>query len=537
MTPEKKRKLRNIALLALLGLIGGTFAFTAFNQQAINDRLRENPAQVGGRVHDYFNRDTENKDVFVENFGQEPIMVRLRLSEFMEIQERGQSSFTPVVEGTSRANTQGWPYYIPAGDSLMTRTGAGAAFNIYSNLTFGWEGNGTAPWYLPTFNTVYNDDRTAAAGDARDYEADGTTHPGTGRADQWTEGGFFDNSNNDYPGAGVTRHTAQTLPEDREPMTLQEWLQQGTNQVGNFWVIDHETGWAYWANQLNGGQATSYLLDAAQMLSAADNINGSYYYAIHVESDLISVNEEFQGEQTMGAARALLLMIRASGTGNPAPETVAHAKAFNFSRMSDTAGANTRFTVANPDGTGAQMFRYLEHQGSDNHLIIHNAIINRVIWDEQEEALKDWYDVLPQDLQTKVAPVASSFETGSVPRGFPSNQQGGLVTWDGWWSVAGLDRFPDAEGDITEVDPNGIPRAFSLSLADVQRLSIGITETGFLNNSDRLASLPHRFWHLRTPSLDPRQAWRVGNLGQLEIGVTWHPSDHVGIRPALIIHQ
>ncbi|MDG6120608.1 hypothetical protein NF344_08985 [Lactococcus formosensis] len=48
MTPDKKRKLRNIAILSLLGLIGGTFAFTAFNQQAINDRLRDNEVEVGG---------------------------------------------------------------------------------------------------------------------------------------------------------------------------------------------------------------------------------------------------------------------------------------------------------------------------------------------------------------------------------------------------------------------------------------------------------------------------------------------------------
>lgn len=46
MNADKKHRLRNIALLVLVGLIGGTFAFAAFNQQAINDRLRENPAPV-----------------------------------------------------------------------------------------------------------------------------------------------------------------------------------------------------------------------------------------------------------------------------------------------------------------------------------------------------------------------------------------------------------------------------------------------------------------------------------------------------------
>ncbi|ETD03660.1 hypothetical protein N568_0112265, partial [Lactococcus garvieae TRF1] len=89
MTPDKKRKLRNIALLSLLGLIGGTFAFTAFNQQALNDRENNIQVEVGGRVHDYYNRDTENKDVFVENYGEQPIMARIRLSEYLETQQTG----------------------------------------------------------------------------------------------------------------------------------------------------------------------------------------------------------------------------------------------------------------------------------------------------------------------------------------------------------------------------------------------------------------------------------------------------------------
>ena len=535
MTPEKKRKLRNIALLALLGLIGGTFAFTAFNQQAINDRLRENPAQVGGRVHDYFNRDTENKDVFVENFGQEPIMVRLRLSEFMEIQERGQSSFTPVVEGTSRANTQGWPYYIPAGDSLMTRTGAGAAFNIYSNLTFGWKGNGTAPWYLPTFNTVYNDDRTAAAGDARDYEADGTTHPGTGRADQWTEGGFFDNSNNDYPGAGVTRHTAQTLPEDREPMTLQEWStlrnypETEDQQVGNFWVIDHETGWAYWANQLNGGQATSYLLDAAQMLPGADNINGSYYYAIHVESDLISVDEEFQEEPDSGYVSDLINEIRSRrATGNPAPETVAHAKAFNFSRMSDKIAGNTHFTVANPDGTAAQMFRYLENQGDGNHLIIRNDLLRNTNFQEMDSRINTWFDTaLPADLRAMTAPMAPEFTTGII-----SEEEAGYPYSD--WIVNNLTLFQEVAADRTRVVQGGNRRAFSLSLADVDYLSRN-DDIGFWNVEDRAPS-PWGWWWLRTPA-SSTQAWYITTGGTLGTLRRIESTAYGGVRPALIIHQ
>lgn len=291
MTPDKKRKLRNIAILSLLGLIGGTFAFTAFNQQAINDRLRDNEVEVGGRVHDYYNRDTENKDVFVENYGQRPIMARIRLSEFMEIQERGQENFTPVVEGTSRENTQGWSTYIPSENNLNIRTGEGAdRLNQYSNLTFGWiRGGQIAPWYLQTFNHDEEDLRTASAGDARDYLEEGATHPGEGTDGDWSEGESHDNSAGTWPGSMVIRETAQNLPQDHEPITLQAWATlEEEEKNGNFWVIDQNTGWAYWANVLNAGQTTSYLLDAAEMTSIADAINGTYYYGIHVDSQLIS---------------------------------------------------------------------------------------------------------------------------------------------------------------------------------------------------------------------------------------------------------
>ena len=168
MTPEKKRKLRNIALLSLLGLIGGTMAFQAFNQQAINDRLGEN--RPGGRVHDYFNRETENKDIFVENFGDVAIMARIRLSEYMEIKRAGETDFTPLVAGTARDDVNSWTRVMSSADDMSHRVGPSAAFNQYANLTFGWTRAGeTAPWYMPTFNHDNLDIRKAAAGHARDW--------------------------------------------------------------------------------------------------------------------------------------------------------------------------------------------------------------------------------------------------------------------------------------------------------------------------------------------------------------------------------
>ena len=211
MTPEKKRKLRNIAILSLLGLIGGTMAFQAFNQQAINDRENEVQVNVGGRVHDYYNRDTENKDVFVENYGERPIMARIRLSEFLEYQ-RGDEDFTPLVAGSERNNLATWITWIPSANNINQRadTGNSSAFNRYAQLTFGWSREGeTGPWYMPTFNHDNLDLRTAAAGHARDYIAgaaatdgttDGTTHPGDGTDAYWSSGDTFDNSEEFLPG-------------------------------------------------------------------------------------------------------------------------------------------------------------------------------------------------------------------------------------------------------------------------------------------------------------------------------------------------
>ncbi|MEY8537960.1 hypothetical protein AALM99_05830, partial [Lactococcus muris] len=257
MTPEKKkqRRLRNLALLSLLLLaVGGTFAFQAFNQRAINDRLNDVQVNVGGRVHDYYNRDTENKDVFVENYGERPIMARIRLSEFLETRQTGETDFTPLVAGTSRDDVENWTTWIPSAGNINDRENSNAsnAFDQYASLIFGWERSGQdAPWYMPTFNHDNLDLMTAAAGHARDYIAgggatdavtDGATHPGAGTDAYWSENDDYENGSQgtSWPGVIATHTAAQNLQEQRAPMTLQQWQTIPNNQkIGDFWVIDH----------------------------------------------------------------------------------------------------------------------------------------------------------------------------------------------------------------------------------------------------------------------------------------------------------
>ncbi|MDG6146348.1 hypothetical protein NF717_11950, partial [Lactococcus formosensis] len=104
-----------------------------------------------GRVHDYYNAESENKDVFVENYGERPIMARIRLSEFLEYQ-RGEGAFTQLVGGSERDNLESWTTWIPSETNVNVRANVGNSneFNRYSNLRFGRAGE--APWYLPTFN-------------------------------------------------------------------------------------------------------------------------------------------------------------------------------------------------------------------------------------------------------------------------------------------------------------------------------------------------------------------------------------------------
>ncbi|MEY8458071.1 hypothetical protein [Lactococcus ileimucosae] len=545
MTPEKKnqRRLRKLALLSLLLLlVGGTFAFQAFNQRAINDRLRENTP--GGRVHDYYNRDTENKDVFVENYGNVPLMARIRLSEFMEKRSAGDTDFTPIVNGTIRDQVNTWTVMRPSETNLNTRVGDSAAFNTYANLTFGWTRSGQdAPWFMPTFNRDNSDLMTASAGHARDWVTstatdgvtDGATHPGDGTDAYWSAGDSFDNSGPVWPGEEVSHDAAQNLQQERAPMTMSQWAALPNNlKVGNFWVIDHQTGWAYWANQLQAGETTSYLLDAAQMTAAADNIPGEYYYGIHVDGQLISpdrINDFLAADPDYTHHDDLSDFLTAvqngsidNNWGNPGPNDDVQPDQINFSIMAP----GTIFTMA------GEQYRYLENQGGGNHLIIRNDVITSVSWNNQNTRLNQWYDALDSTVRTMVRPVSDNFVTGSVMQT--------EITWEGvLWLPSNLFAFPEVALDETRVDSSGTSRAFALSLADVTRLSG--PGRAFPNHEQRLSGNELAWW-LRTPagSFDgSERAWRVtrryddGSLGQLRGG---HPVGGGGnIRPALIIHQ
>lgn len=80
---NKKKIATSVAAVAMAAamLLGGTFAWQSISQTALNEA--SDIVNPGGRLHDDF--DGENKDVYVENFADEPIYARVRLGEYMEI--------------------------------------------------------------------------------------------------------------------------------------------------------------------------------------------------------------------------------------------------------------------------------------------------------------------------------------------------------------------------------------------------------------------------------------------------------------------
>ncbi|MFK4896574.1 hypothetical protein ACI1TH_06570 [Lactococcus petauri] len=309
-------------------------------------------------------------------------------------------------------------------------------------------------------------------------------------------------------------------------MSLQEWTENP--RTGNFWVIDHNTGWAYWANRLHPGQATSYLIDEARMLEGADNIPGSYYYAIHVSSELISPGERFSGEPDY--LNDFLSAVRASD-GNPLPTASSPLRDFNFNAMNPG-----RIFTTEDD----QAFRYLENQGSGNHMIIRNEVIPDVSFEAQESQMETWFisGILPE-LRALVQPVADEFTTGIV-----ISTDIVVLDFSGLTFTVGNSV---AAADITQTISGGRPRAFALSLSDVNRVSG--TNSGFTNLEERVGP-SNSWWWLRTPSevltfpegiLKPK-AWTISNsqfsVGNVEgVHEPEHSASDGGIRPALIIHQ
>ncbi|MEQ7308908.1 hypothetical protein ABQD49_01120 [Lactococcus petauri] len=326
MKDRTKKLIKIGGLAAVLALIGGTFAFTNFGQRVLNITEDTNRPEHGARVHDYFQDDeaTANKDVFVENFGTEPVFVRVKLTELfmrngLPLDENGNVINEESTTDVDPEDPDTWPVFIPYADETLMPTDdpddyrvsgyrEGDNFlNDYFHLQLGQATRGAErPWYMPTFNFHPGSNETAAAGRAIDGEADGVTHPGEGTDGFWSEGDTafalseFTDPDNSFPHSTEEHTAAQVLDQERPPLSFEQW--QGLEeeeQVGNFWIFDQSTGWAYWADFLEGatpgsaagGQATSFLVDNKVRRDGLDDIRMDWSYKLHVIGGFAAATE------------------------------------------------------------------------------------------------------------------------------------------------------------------------------------------------------------------------------------------------------
>ncbi|WP_338137348.1 hypothetical protein [Lactococcus garvieae] len=269
---------------------------------------------------------------------------------------------------------------------------------------------------------------------------------------------------------------------------------------------------------------------AAELTDAIEDtvFNGSYYYGIHVDSQLISPDnsEEFLpgGDSRLAAFLTGIKnnSMNDEGTTNARADIDAPPSSFNF----DTMLPGRVFTMA------GEQYLYLEDMGNGNHMIIRFEAVRNANFHDQPQVLSNWFSGLDAEVRGMVQPV-------SIPAVVPSISDGASAPWEGerWlpaeWEAT---RFDAVRADRTTVNSSGTPQAFALSLADVVHLS---SETGPFPNHRQRVGASESWWWLRT-SAQPGFAWFVHVIhaqGQLTAVYMDHISWAGGVRPALIINQ
>lgn len=330
-----KRKLWPVVAAGAALLLAGTFAWTSFSQRALNDIEGQRVPEHGGRIHDQFDRDSGNKDIFAENYGQDTLFVRIKLKEYMEV--AGQPVDADPSVDPDDSNT--WTTFIPGPDTggdyaTDDRQGPRSSlFNDYWNWNLGMARvPGTTMYFMPTFNLDPNNFQTAAAGDARDFLIDDVTHPGEGTEGYWQS---TDTAVSIRPQdeTGDTHTAAPVLNQDRGPVTAAQWLALSSAAqagIGQTWIIDQESGWAYFAMPLESGEATPYLLDdISQTDDFEDNLRTNFpsasahdwRYSIHVIGEFVSFDDLDQfldaPEDNTVAAQEIVEHLEARHTPQP----------------------------------------------------------------------------------------------------------------------------------------------------------------------------------------------------------------------------
>jgi hypothetical protein len=233
---KKKLAAAVAALVALIVVISGTFAWISFNNKDTTGIIGQDEAP-GGSTHDDFA--DPNKDVYVENWGDVPIYVRVKISEYMEVGK---------LAGTSSADKD--------------------VIKLYPDSEFEDEST-WYPYNVAAKDTPFRQYWTLVGGGHKYYKPVAKENQAAGFVAQDTTA-----YNGSEPGVKLT------LPGS--VIDMNTWI-LSKMPIGHFWVGDVD-GWFYWAAPLDPGQATGLLLDRIDKVQKIPG--GTYYYGIHTDTQM-----------------------------------------------------------------------------------------------------------------------------------------------------------------------------------------------------------------------------------------------------------
>jgi len=262
---NKKLHIAITVVTVCILLVMGTFAWTNFSASIVNsffgsgsDSGNEEPGP-GGTLHNDFEEGKDYRDIYVENWGTEPLIVRIMLTEYMEIGEGAgnengaeNNHATSIVDGTSIDDPNTWtPFNGDLGEGIHRSSNG---FRYYWNWTMGGQKR-----YFPAPEDL------RGTQDENGVDFVSTTGP---------------------VGNSVDLPTVYRLTLDAEVLSMAEWINRG-RPLGHYWVVDVD-GYSYWAAPLEPEEATGLLLHRVELNNRPIE---DFYYVINVAAHMATIDD------------------------------------------------------------------------------------------------------------------------------------------------------------------------------------------------------------------------------------------------------
>jgi len=272
MIKKKSMKKMFIAITCVVMcaiLVVGTFAWTNFDSSIINQFFGRgtslDPQRApGGTLHNDFEDGKDYRDIYPENWGSEPLIVRIRLSEYMEIGVGAGTIDNPeknqaisIIDGATICDVESWePFSGNLENVIRLESNEGKCFRDYWKWTMGGH---------KIFSPAPYDLRGTQDLNGIDFVS--TTSPVGVIADDLLD--------------------IYQLTLNAEIITMDEWINKGMPIGRHIWVVD-EDGYSYWAAPLLPGYATGLLLHKVELIN---ELQDDFYYAIHVDAHMATIDD------------------------------------------------------------------------------------------------------------------------------------------------------------------------------------------------------------------------------------------------------